>query len=117
MATTNLPPIPIPIRLLDLLQDYPELITEIRARMEGYLRNPDPLQPLDQALWLLADTLGTFISKARDEVSDAQAVGDPQAIAKAETKLGVMFRARSPNGGLRDTGPIVDYFEEHDGAF
>lgn len=117
MAMTNLPPIPIPHQMLVLLEDYPDLIDEIRHRLAQYLKKPDGLQPLDHALWLLEDTFSTFISRARDEVSRAEASGNAEAITKAKAKLSVMFRAGSPNGGLRDTGVIVDYFKEHEEAF
>ena len=117
MTTANLPPIPIPPRLLDLLKEYPELIQDIRNTLDIYMKKPNILQPLDGALWLLEDTLSAFISRARDEVDRAEASGDAEAIVKAKAKVSIMFSAFSKNDGLRDIGGICDYFEEHEEAF
>ena len=116
MTPANLPPIPIPPRLVELLKDYPDLVQEIRDTLDFYLKRPS-YQPLDGALWLLEDTLSDFISRVRDEVKHAENSGDKDAVVKAETKLSVMFRARSKNGGLKDTNNICDYFEKYGEAF
>ena len=117
MTTADLPPIPIPPRLPELLKDYPELLDEIRQTLDSYLRRPMYTQPLDGALWLLEDTLSAFISRARGEADHAEASGDAGAIAKAKAKVSLMFSAHSKNNGLKDINNICDYFEEHDEAF
>ena len=117
MTTADLPPIPIPPRLPELLKDYPELLNEIRQTLDSYLRRPMYTQPLDGALWALEGRLSTFISRARTEVRHAETSDDAEALAKAEAKLSIMFRARSSNGGLKDTKNICDYFRDHEGTF
>ena len=117
MTTADLPPIPIPPRLLEMLGEYPELIAEIRQRLDSYLKRPMYSQPLDGALWALEGRLDTFISRAQDEADRAEASGDAEAIARAKAKVSLMSRASSKNGGLKDINNICDYFEEHDEAF
>ena len=117
MTTADLPPIPIPPRLPELLKDYPELVDEIRQRLASYLKRPMYSQPLDGALWALEGKLDTFISRAQEEVDRAEASGDAEAIARAKAKVSLMFSAYSKNDGLKDINNICDYFEEHEDAF
>lgn len=117
METADLPPIPIPPRLLDLLREYPDSIKEIRDRLDRYLKDPDGLQPLDHAIWALEDKLDTLISKAQSEVERAKTSGDAEALANAKAKVSVMFSAYSKNDGLRDLGSIVDYFSKYEKTF
>ena len=117
MTTASLPPIPIPPRLPEMLGDYPELVDEIRQTLDSYLKQPMYSQPLDGALWALEGKLSAFISRTRAEVRTAEASGDAEAIARANVKLSLMFKAYSKNGGLKDINNICDYFEEHDEAF
>ena len=116
MGRTNLPPIPIPPRVLELLEDYPELVAEIRGVFDRYIERPNLVQPLDGALWLLEDTLDAFVSRAKGEADRAEASGDASAIAAATAKVRIMFQAFRKSDGLRDVGAIVAYFDKYEDA-
>ncbi|MBB6244934.1 hypothetical protein [Rhodanobacter sp. MP1X3] len=115
----NLPPPPVPQKLQEMLKDYPELIQELQDTLDSYVKKPNPLQPFDGAIWLLEDTLSSFISEARDELKAAEAGADAQAISQAETKKLLMFRARSGSagGGLLDLNELKVYFDANSRAF
>jgi hypothetical protein len=101
---------PVPQRLQDMLKDYPELIEALAGTLNAAAANPRGNPPYEMAVWALEDKLSRFISDARDELEAAEAGGDAQAIQRADDKLNLMFRARSPNIGLRDLNGLWAYF-------
>jgi hypothetical protein len=113
----TLPLPPVPLKLQEMLKDYPELIQELQDTLNSYVKKPNPVQPFDGAIWLLEDTLSSFISNARAEVKAAEAHGDVQAVERAEAKEKVMFRAASGNGGMRNLHELKLYFDAHKDAF
>ncbi len=96
-----LPPPPVPQKLRDLLQDYPDLIQRLQEVLDDYFRKPDRSIPFDGAIWALEGRLGSFISEARVALKTAEAGGDQDAIRQADEKLNLMFQAASKNGGMR----------------
>lgn len=101
---------PVPQRLRDMLKDYPDLIEALAGTLKAAASNPRGNPPFEMALWALEDMLSRFISDARDELTAAEASGDPQAIRRADAKLNLMFRARSPSIGLGDLDELWAYF-------
>lgn len=102
---------PVPQRLRDMLADYPELIEALAGTLKAAAANPRGNPPYEMAIWALEDMLSQFVSDARDELEAAETGGDPQAIQRADDKLNLMFRARSPSLGLGDLDELWAYFE------
>jgi hypothetical protein len=108
---------PVPQRLREMLKDYPEHIDRIQTYLNDYLSKPSKVTPLfEQAIWALEGCLEMFIHEAQDELEAAQAIGDAEAIARANEKRKLMSFARSPNDGMSNLDEIWDYFEEHKAA-
>ena len=101
---------PVPQRLRDMLKDYPDLIEALASTLKAAATNSRGNPPFEMAVWSLQDMLSRFISDARDELTAAEAGGDPQAIERADDKLNLMFRARSPSIGLGDLDELWAYF-------
>jgi hypothetical protein len=98
-----------------MLKDYPEHIQELQQSLNRVVAKPFLATPLfEQAIWALERVLGSFIDEARDELEAAEASGDAEAIARANEKERLMFRARSGPGNLEELG---QYFDTHWGAF
>ncbi|QWP74970.1 hypothetical protein J5226_15080 [Lysobacter sp. K5869] len=104
------PPVPQPLQ--DLLKDYPDLIARIEGALEGAAADPAGAPPFETAKWALEDLLSRFIADARDELDAAETHGDAARIERADDKLNLMFRARSPGVGLRDLSELRAYFEQ-----
>ncbi|ALN65591.1 hypothetical protein GLA29479_4761 [Lysobacter antibioticus] len=102
---------PVPPRLRDMLADYPELIEALAGALNAAATNPRGNPPYEMAVWALEDMLSHFVSDARDEFEAAEAGGDPQAIQRADDKLNLMFRARSPSLGLGDLDAVRAHFD------
>jgi hypothetical protein len=105
---------PVPPKLRELLRDYPELIDEIEDGLNGVLANPYHGTPIiDQAIWLLEDTLGKFALKAQSELKDAENSGDVAAIERAKAKQASVFKARPKQAWLIG----LDEFEQYAKAY
>lgn len=104
----KLPSPPVPQKLQEMLKDYPELIRELQDTLDSYAKKPNTLQPFDGAIWILEDTLGSFMSGAHEELMTAEAKGDAEAIQKAKAKDFAMGSARLNMGGMSD---LFDYFQ------
>ncbi|MFZ5657085.1 MAG: hypothetical protein ACOY37_08540 [Pseudomonadota bacterium] len=101
---------PVPQRLREMLKDYPEHIQRLREVLNRIVEAPSHgVDPFDRAIWLLEGRLETFIAEAREELKAAEACGDEEAVEAAKAKEAVMFRARSPNGGLADLDDLFAY--------
>lgn len=70
-------------------------------------------QPYDEAIWILEDTLSSFIYRAQDELDAAEASGSPQMRSEADEKMRLMCRARSSSsgGGMNDLEDVWACFE------
>lgn len=115
---TALSPPPVPQKLKEMLQNYPEHIERLQEVLNGVVFDGRVLlMPFDQAIWALEGRLETFIREAKTELKSAQNSGDAEAIAQAEAKESLMFRARSGNGGMKDLHDLWGYFEKNKDAF
>ncbi|WP_369936392.1 hypothetical protein [Xanthomonas tesorieronis] len=108
-----LPPPPVPQKLQEILREYPEKIQKLQDVLNNYCKNPNPLMPFDGAVWILQDTLGSFISEVRDELKDAKANGDPLVIENAKRKDFAVGSALLNMGGMSD---LHAYFEQNGSA-
>ncbi|MBB5357332.1 hypothetical protein HDE76_000514 [Rhodanobacter sp. ANJX3] len=110
---SKLPPPPVPEKLREMLKDYPELIQELQDALNSFTKNPKPLQPFDEAIWLLKDMLGAFYSEAGVKLRSAENSGNEQAIQKAKEKEFAIGYARGNMGAMND---LWAYFEAHGGV-
>ena len=113
----GLPPPPIPQRLRELLKDYPSHLARIQEDLNHVMVDHAKSIPLfEQAVWALEGRTRAFIGDAQLELEAAQASGDTDSIARAESKLSLMRRSRSANAGLGDLGELWEYFKAHKGS-
>jgi hypothetical protein len=113
----TLPQPPVPEKLREMLKDYPEQIERLQEVLNPFATPKVRLMPFDEAIWALEGRLETFIHEASAELKAAEATGDAQAIARAELKERLMFRAASSNGGMRNLHELKLYFDAHKQAF
>jgi hypothetical protein len=110
----GLPRPPIPLRLRELLKDYPGHLARIQEVLNRVVLDHAKSVPLfEQAIWALEGRTSAFIREAQAELEAAQETGDADAIARAEFKEGLMFSARSVNDGLGDLSEVRDYLLAH----
>lgn len=101
-----------------MLQDYPGHIERLQEVLNTVVEKPSPLTPpFEVAIWVLESRLEAFIREAKTELKSAQSSGGAEAIAQAEAKESLMFRARSGNGGMKDLHDLWEYFEKNKDAF
>lgn len=99
----QLPPPPVPARLREILQDYPEYLQQLQQHLSEVVAKPFGVTPLfEQAIWAIEDALDTFIDKAQDELAIAKQGGDPVAIEQAKKKDFAAGRARLNIGSMSD---------------
>jgi hypothetical protein len=118
LLSNGLPLPPIPLRLREMLQDYPGHLARLQEVLNMTLDGPRPARGsvnnvFEQMIWALEGRLETFIHEAQDELETAQASGDAEAIVRADAKLRLMFRSRSSNGGMNNLEEIWSYLEMH----
>jgi hypothetical protein len=100
---SDLPLPPVPQSLRELLKDYPEHIQILQNDLIRIASNPYKGTPLfEQALWVLEDALEAFAVKAQGELRAAEATGDAEAIARAEEKRKLMFKAARKSFWMSD---------------
>lgn len=114
MTKPSLPP--VPLRLREMLKDYPGHIDRLQEALNTVIDKPSKATPpFEVAIWVLESRLGTFITEARDELKAAEATGSTEAISRAKLKELLMSKARSVNGGMSDLGDLWVYFEQRKG--
>ena len=117
-ARGELPPVPVPQKLRELLKDYPEHIERLQEALNTIIAKPSFGTPqFEVAIWALEGRTGTFVAEAQDELERAKAGSDPHAIASAEETRKVMGFSRSPNIGLKDLDELYQYFERYKAYF
>lgn len=110
----GLPSPPIPQRLRELLKDYPGHLARIQEVLNRVAMDHAKSIPLfEQAIWALEGRTSAFIREAQAELEAAQAAGDVEEIALAETKASLMRRAADPNSGLKGLHELWDFFQLH----
>lgn len=103
---------PVPIRLREMLQDYPEHVERLQEVLNHLIEKPaHGVDSFDAAIWSLGARLEAFIHEARTDLEVAEASGNAAAIAKASDKLRLMSRASSRNGGMRGLHELRAYFD------
>jgi hypothetical protein len=112
MPTLPLPP--VPLKLQEMLKDYPDLIQELQDVLSKYVKKPNKLQPFDGAIWLLQDTLSLFVSEVHAQLEAAEIRGDQEAVQRARAKDFAVGHARLNMGGMPD---LFDYFQVYKRVF
>lgn len=112
----SLPLPPVPQKLRELLTEYPEYIQILQDDLFEVANKKSPAPPFERAVWTLEDALSAFVSEARKELKDAQAIGNAEAIAKAEAKERLMSRAAWKHIWLTDEA-LWEYFQKNKEAF
>lgn len=104
---------PVPLRLREILKDYPVHIDRLQEALNTVIDKPSKATPpFEVAIWVLESRLETFISEARNELKTAESSGDSEVISRASQKEPVMSKARSVNDGLSDLGELRAHFEQ-----
>jgi hypothetical protein len=114
----GLPHPPVPKKLQEMLHDYPEHIDRLQEQLNSVAEEPSSVTPkFEVAIWMLEGQLDEFVREAQTELEAIQATGNAEAIAQAEAKESLMFRARSSNGGMKGLHDLWEYFAENKDAF
>jgi hypothetical protein len=96
-ATTPVTPPPLPEEMRVRFRDYPEHIAELERALARFQPNEyESIDPFERVLWVLESTLDGFISHAREMCRQAEATGDAEAIARANSELLYMLHSRNP---------------------
>lgn len=104
-----LPP-PVPKKLCELLQNYPEHIERLRAAVEKAASAGGADAPrTEYIVWALGNVLESFISEAKNELDAARAAGSTGDVAKAEAKEMLMNRAALKQQWIGDSG-LIEFF-------
>lgn len=115
---TDLSHPPVPKKLREMLRDYPGHIDRLQEQLNSVAEEPRSVSPkFEVAIWMLEGQLDEFIREAQTELEASQTTGDAEAIARAEAKESLMFRARSGNGGMKGLHDLWEYFKENKDAF
>lgn len=94
---------PVPQGLREMLKQYPELIERLQRELNYLVEKPSPVTPpFERAIWILEDTLDSFVSDAREDFNAAEASGDAEAIAFAKAKRFAVGSARADLGDISD---------------
>lgn len=110
----GLPLPPVPNGLREMLKDYPEHIQRLQEVLNHVVKTSSAgVSPFDRAIWVLEGRLETFISEARDELKAAEAIGDAEAIDRAEKKIKAIGPAKFKHNWGDDN--LFDYFDENKG--
>ncbi|MEN5206080.1 hypothetical protein ABE473_16685 [Stenotrophomonas sp. TWI700] len=109
-----LPP-PVPKRLCELLQNYPEHIERLRAAIEKAASAGGANAPrTEYIVWALEDVLESFISEEKNELDAARSAGSADDVAKAEVKEMLMNRAALKQQWIGDSG-LIEFFKKDKG--
>src|SRR5687768_14030106 len=109
----NLPRPPVPQRLQEMLQDYPEHIGRLQEVLNTVVDKPSHLTPpFDVAVWVLESRLEAFYREAETEFEAAQATGNIALIAQAHEKQRLMAKACGKYAWFTDEA-LWNYFQRH----
>ncbi len=108
---------PVPLRLREILKDYPVHIDRLQEALNTVIEKPSKsTPPFEVAIWMLESRLGAFVSEARKELGEAQATGDKDVISQADAKERLMSRASWKHVWLTDEA-LWEHFQKNKDAF
>lgn len=115
----KLTPPEVPLRLRELLKDYPGHVERLREVLEKFAEPKRRLQPFDDAIWALESVLDGFVDEANAELLEAEGSDCTEAIRRARQKRQLMLSAQSRGEGLagKSLQGLWNYFEENKAAF
>lgn len=116
MKPADLPPIPIPARVRELLRDYPDLLARLEERLVIAREHPTH-PPIEGVIWAFEDTLEGFAIDAQGDRRRAEEADDEQAMARADAKFSAAVKAGLKHIGLRDLREVEEYFENYKEIF
>jgi hypothetical protein len=105
---------PLPPRIKDLLEPYPELLDELRMSLHKAVDGSTSSPRFDHAIWALKDALGDMMSIADLEMAEADKRGDVATVESLAIKSSLIGRARSFTVGLSDTRALRIYCDNLD---
>jgi hypothetical protein len=106
---------PVPQTLREIFRDHPELIQEIQDGLNRLIDKPYQGTPIfEQAVWVLEDTLGQFVARARNDLSAAEQSGNAADIEKAKAKQALVFKARPKQVWLTGLDEFERYARTHE---
>lgn len=115
MAQSTMPP--VPQRLRELLNDYPELIERLQHALNRVIEKPVKGTPLFEiAVWTLEDELSALASEAHQELKGAEASENVAAVESAKAKERLVSHASSKGTWISDED-LWDYFQANKEAF
>ncbi|MFK3648329.1 hypothetical protein ACI2IY_07790 [Lysobacter enzymogenes] len=116
MNRLNLPPLPVPEVLREMLKEYPDHIERLRETLDYFVKTSSPgVDPFDRVVWLLEDRLGTFIVQATANLERAQTSGNEEEISAAKQELLLMSRVSRKNVWIGDE-TMWEYVQKHGDA-
>lgn len=102
-ASGNLTEAPIPKKLRDLLEEFPECIVQLEVALAKVVAEPASIvTPLERAVWAIEGVLEDFNAQARDDLEIARRSGDAEKLAAADKKLKLMRRAYMKQAWIGD---------------
>lgn len=111
----DLTPPAVPKALREMLRDYPGHIERLQEVL-GQFAVPRPrVQPFEEAVWALQDSLEGFVHEAEAEQQLAESRGDTAAAELAKIKRSLMSRACSKHQWLDED--LWGYFQDNKEAF
>lgn len=113
---SRLAPPPVPFKLREMLKGYPEYLARLQEVLNEFAEPQSRVQPFDEAVWALQDTLEAFMHEAEAEQQVAESDNDPEAVEKAKEKTSLMSRASFKHRWIDDEG-LEKYFAENKKAF
>ncbi len=95
--------LPVPVKLLERLRDYPDHIQRLQEVLNIVAAAPPSVIPgRERAIEALQGRLATFMVEARGELNQAKASGDPCLIATAEATFSLMSQIRLQHVRMTD---------------
>jgi len=103
-------PLPqVPVRLREMLKDYPEQMTNLQELMASFAGERAVPSRYEELIWALESRAGRLLQEARAESKAAKEKGDLDLIAKTKAKEMTMGKLvlQAPWSGDRE---LMDYF-------
>ncbi|WP_374012332.1 hypothetical protein [Pseudoxanthomonas koreensis] len=115
MPSAPLPPVPQKLR--EMLEDYPDCVQRLQESLGRYVGNPSCRDPFRGAILELQGTLEALSAEAGNELAAAEAAGDTGMIGSASKKGHQLFTAGWFVFEMVDMDDLWEYFRANKGAF